>query len=118
MSHRRIAQFAAVAVIVALFLPALAAPARAKDLKATLKAQISVASAVTFGGKQLKAGDYTFIGDETKVQAVYQGKVVAEVPVQWKDGSEKSDASALIIESGTVKEIRFSGKTRTAIVQE
>lgn len=49
MSQRRFAQFAAVAVIVAMLLPVLAVPAGAKDLKATLKAQISVVSAVTLG---------------------------------------------------------------------
>jgi hypothetical protein len=118
MSLRRIAQFAAVAVIVAMLLPALAAPSGAKELKATLKAQISVVNAVTIGGKQLKAGTYMFVGDETKVQVLSDGKVIAEVPVQWQDRKEKSDSSALVVENNSVKEIRFNGKTRTAIVQE
>jgi hypothetical protein len=118
MSQRRIAQFAAVAVIVAMLLPVLAVPAGAKDLKATLKAQISVVSAVTLGGKQLKAGSYMFIADESKVQVLSDGKVVAEVPVQWQDAKQKFDSSALVIEGSAVKEIRFSGKSRTAIVQE
>ena len=97
MSHRRIAQFAAVAVIVAMLLPALAVPA---------------------GAKELKAGSYMFIADESKVQVLSDRKIVAEVPVQWQDAKEKHDSNALVIEGGAVKEIRFGGKTRTAIVQE
>jgi len=118
MSERRIAQFAAVAVIVAMLIPALAAPSSAKELKATLKAQISVVNEVTLGGKQLKAGTYWFVGDDTKVQVLSGSKVIAEVPVQWQDTKEKSNSSALVVEGTAVKEIRFSGKTRTAIVQE
>jgi hypothetical protein len=119
MSQRRIAQFAAVAVIVAMLLPVLAVPAGAKDLKATLKAQISVVNAVTLGGKQLKAGSYVFVADESKVQVLSDGgKVVLEAPVQWQDAKQKYDSSALVIEGSVVKEIRFSGKSRTAIVQE
>src|SRR5271170_2760230 len=110
MSQRRIAQFAAVAVIVAMLLPVLAVPAGAKDLKATLKAQISVVNAVTLGGKQLKAGSYTFIADESKIQVLSDGKVVLEAPVQWQDAKQKFDSSALVIEGTVVKEIRFSGK--------
>jgi hypothetical protein len=118
MSQRRIAQFAAVAVVVAMLLPALAAPAGAKELKATLKAQISVVNAVTLGGKELKAGTYWFVGGDTKVQVLSDGKVIAEVPVQWQDSKTKSESSALVLEGTAVKEIRFNGKTRTAIVQE
>ncbi len=119
MSQRRIAQFAALAVIVAMLLPALAIPAGAKELKATMKAQISIVNAVTLGGKQLKAGNYVFIADETKVQVLADGgKLVAEVPVQWQDAKQKNDSSALVLEGTVVKEIRFGGKTRTAIVQE
>jgi hypothetical protein len=119
MSQRRIAQFAAVAVIVAMLLPVLAVPAGAKDLKATLKAQISVVNAVTLGGKQLKAGSYVFVAAESKVPVLSDGgKVVLEAPVQWQDAKQKYDSSALVIEGSVVKEIRFSGKSRTAIVQE
>jgi len=118
MSHRRFAQIAAVAVIVAMLLPALAVTAGARELKSTMKAQISIVNAVTLGGKQLKAGSYWFVADDTKVQVVSDGKVVAEVSVQWQDAKQKADASALVIESGAVKEIRFGGKTRTALVQE
>ena len=85
MSQRRIAQFAAVAVIVAMLLPVLAVPAGAKDLKATLKAQISVVSAVTLGGKQLKAGSYTFIADESKVQVLSEAvKLLRKFPSSGK----------------------------------
>lgn len=70
----------------------------------------------TIGGKQVKAGTYDVKADGSKITLSHNGKVVAESPVEWKDEAAKSPYSAIVVDSGAVKEVHFNGKTRYAEV--
>jgi hypothetical protein len=46
------------------------------------------------------------------------GKVVAEAPVQWKDGDKKEFATHVVLDGNNIKEIRFAGRTRYIVIQQ
>ncbi|MFZ0635509.1 MAG: hypothetical protein WA755_16815 [Candidatus Acidiferrales bacterium] len=117
MSRNQFVRLSALLLTLALMIPVAASLASAKDSKGTAKADIEIVNTVTFGSTELKAGEYSFVADGTKVQAKRNGKVVAEAPIQWQDRKEKSESSSIVLEGNQVKEIRFNGQTRTAIVQ-
>lgn len=68
-------------------------------------------------GTDLKPGDYSVTADDAKVTLSFNGKVVAEAKVEWKDGASKAPLTSLLIDGDEIKEIRFGGKTRYAVVQ-
>jgi hypothetical protein len=82
-----------------------------------IRSSITLASPAKLGGADLKPGDYTITADDTKVSLAYNGKVVAEAKVEWKDGTSKASQTSLLIAGDEIKEIRFGGKTRYAVVQ-
>jgi len=43
--------------------------------------------------------------------------MIVEAPIQWQDGRGKAEASSVVLEGNKVKEIRFGGKTRAAVLQ-
>lgn len=65
------------------------------------------------GGTELQPGDYVIrAGDgATKVQVLSHGKMVAEVPCQWTNLSEKAQASEVDVDNGQVMQVKFAGKT-------
>src|ERR1700683_4964263 len=88
----------------------------AKDAKSTVtpivKAELRLLSPATLGGTELKAGEYSVTADDTHARFLKNGKVIAEVAVQWKDESAKSQASAIVVDSNRIKEIHFGGKMK------
>jgi hypothetical protein len=118
MQHNRVVRITALLLALALVLPALTSVALAKESKGNVKTDITIASSVWLAGKELKAGVYSFVADGTKVTVSHDGKMIAEAPIQWQDGTAKSDYSAVVLEGNQVKEIRFSGQARAAIVQQ
>jgi len=44
------------------------------------------------------------------------GKVVAQVPVQWKDETSKPHYSTIVTDGGKITEFHFGGKTRFVVV--
>lgn len=107
-------------VFAALMLLASITPraAAAKDAKAGTRATINVSEPVMLAGKQLKAGEYDVVADDTHVSLSSQGKVVAEAPVQWKDDGTKSSSWGIKTEGDKVTEIHFKGKTRFVAIAE
>jgi hypothetical protein len=118
MQHNRTVRITALILALALVLPALSSVALAKESKGNVKTDITIAGSVWLAGKELKAGVYSFAADGTKVTVSHNGKTIAEAPIQWQDGRGKAEYSAVVVEGNQVKEIRFSGQTRAAIVQQ
>lgn len=116
MYRNRIVRLSALFVAMALLLPVTLTTASAKESKGTLRADIEVVGSVMIGSTPLSAGTYAFVADEGKLHVTRNGKVVAEATIQWQDGKPKSDSSSLVIENNQVKEVRFGGKTRSAVL--
>jgi len=117
MSRKNFVRFSALILALALVLPAVTPLAMAKDAKGSVKTDITISTSVWLGGKELKAGEYSFVADDSKVTVSHDGKLVAEAPIQWQDGN-KAASSAVIVDGDHVKEIRFGGKTRAAVIQQ
>jgi hypothetical protein len=111
MSRRGINLMLAAFAALVMALP-VAARHDANDSKSTVKASMDLLQPTTLGGTQLKPGSYSVTADDSKVTLYRDGKVVAEAPVQWKDGSNKSRYSAIVTEGDQVKEIHFNGKSK------
>lgn len=101
-----------VALFTVLMLLAMAIPAPAKSIHSSF----NLPSPAKLSGTPLKAGEYEVKADETKVTLVFNGKVVAEAKVEWKDGASKASQTSLLIVGEEIKEIRFGGKSRYAVI--
>jgi hypothetical protein len=101
-----------VATLSVLMLLALTVSASAKPIHTT----INLVSNAKINGTSLKAGEYNVNADETKVTVVFEGKVIAESKVEWKDSTSKAASTSVLIAGDEIKEIRFKGQTRYAIV--
>jgi major membrane immunogen (membrane-anchored lipoprotein) len=117
MIRNRVVRFSALFLALALALPAVSSLAQARESKGNVKTEITIANNVWLGGKELKPGQYNFVADGSKVTVTLDGKKVVEAPIQWQDGKGKFNSSAVVIEGHEVKEIRFGGQTRAAVVQ-
>ena len=118
MLRNRVVRFTALFLALALVLPAVSSIAAAKESKGTVKSDITIANTVWLAGKELKAGDYNFVADGSKLVVSRDGKKIVEVPIQWQDGRAKSSYSAVVTEGNQVKEVRFSGQTRAAVLEQ
>jgi hypothetical protein len=117
MSRRGLGHAFSILAALAISMPIAAHANAAKD-KSTASAQMDIVKDATIGGKEVKAGTYDIKATETKVTLSRNGKVVAEAPVQWKDAQSKSSYSAIVIDSGAVKEFHFNGKAKYAEVAD
>lgn len=118
MEYRNCSRLFAVFATLALTIALSAGLAHAKDPSTTFKSSLSLPSPATLGGKQLPAGSYSVIADESKITLKQGGKVVAEAPIEWKDAGQKEFANNVVVEANSIKEIRFGGKTRYIVVQQ
>jgi hypothetical protein len=116
MFRSRISYVTAVLAILAVAMPLAARSNAPKNSKATATASVNLLSDATIGGKQVKAGTYEAKANESTLILSRDGRVVAEAPIEWKDESSKQKYSAIVTDSGTVKEVHFSGKSRYAQV--
>jgi hypothetical protein len=116
MFRSRISYATAVLAILAVAMPLAARSNAPKNSKATATASVNLLSDATIGGKQVKAGTYEAKANESTLILSRDGRVVAEAPIEWKDESSKQKYSAIVTDSGTVKEVHFSGKARYAQV--
>lgn len=106
----------ALAMVLALAIPVLAAPALSKD-NGPVKTSITLSAPASIGGKQLKPGQYVVVADESKVTLKADGRTVAEAPVQWMDAKDKFESSSVVLDGGNIHEIRFGGKSRYVVVR-
>jgi hypothetical protein len=118
MSRSHFVRFSALILALALVLPAVTSLALAKEAKGTVKTDVTIATSVWLAGKELKAGEYSIVADDSKITVMHDGKTIVEAPIQWQDGRSKADSSAVVVDGNQVKEVRFSGKTRAAVLQQ
>ncbi|HUO34527.1 MAG TPA: hypothetical protein VMU43_06025 [Candidatus Acidoferrum sp.] len=112
MSRRLSVRLIAVVAVLAFLLPLTAGVAAAKDSANIIKTQVQLLNPATLNGTQLQPGVYELKADGSTVSFMQKGKVVAEAPMSWKDGSNKASYTAVIVNNNAVQEIHFSGKTR------
>lgn len=100
-----------------LLLPLAATSANAKESK-TISTTMHVLNSTSLGGKAVKPGTYRVIADGSTVTMKMGKKVVAEAPMQWKDGDGKSPYSSIVKDAQGIKEFHFEGKSRYIEVRE
>lgn len=94
----------------AFAMPVAARAGAAKD-KSNAKATMQVLTDASLAGKQVKAGTYDVVANESTLKLIQKGKVVAEAPISWKNEQSKSRYSGIVAENGAITEVHFSGKT-------
>lgn len=113
MSRSRIHHLLVALAVLALVVP-MAARANPKKDPKSVHASMDLLSDASLGGKQVKAGTYEVRANEGTLTLMRGGKVIAEAPIEWKAESSKAEYSSIILESGAMKEVHFSGANRYA----
>ena len=119
MMRNRLCHAFALTLLLALALPAVAAP---KDKNAMVltgntlaKGTFNLIADKTLGGTTLKPGEYKVVASDSQVSFLLKGRIVAQASIQWKD-IQAADNNALVDDSGSIKEIRFKGKGRSVVI--
>ncbi len=120
MSRRNVFAFAVVTCILAL-VPKISCASTPTfttvSAKSNHRVTVNVGEDHTLAGKMVKEGTYQLKMDDSTVTFMAAGKVVAEAPGEWKDGSEKAAYDFLRVEGNAIKEIHIAGQTRYFSVQ-
>jgi hypothetical protein len=120
MLRRNVFAIAVVASILAL-VPTISSASTATfttiSAKSSHKVTVNVSEDHTLAGKMVKEGTYQLKMDDSTVAFIAGGKVVAEAPGEWKDGSEKAAYDFLRVEGNAIMEIHIAGQTRYFSVQ-
>ncbi len=106
--------FGAVVAAVILTAPVWAASASShKD-----SAAFDAAQATTIGNTHLQPGHYTFEAreDQSRLNVLQNGKVVATVPCHWVQLQKKANNSEILSNNNQVNEVKFGGRTEAAQV--
>jgi len=88
----------------------------AKDSKADTSSMFTIQNAMSLAGQSIAPGDYKVSVTETQLTMSKNGKVVAQVPVQWKGETSKPHYSTIVTEGNKITEFHFGGKNRFAAV--
>jgi hypothetical protein len=88
----------------------------AKDAKVDTSSVFTIQNAASLAGQSIAPGDYKVSVTETQLNVSKDGKVIAQVPVQWKDETSKPHYSTIVTEGGKITEFHFGGKTRFVVV--
>ncbi|MFZ0212493.1 MAG: hypothetical protein WBD23_04130 [Candidatus Acidiferrales bacterium] len=117
MRRIRLPHLLAVALIVALALPALAA-AKNKGPKPLAKGMFDIIDPAALGNTTLQPGRYTIVASDSAI-SFYDGgkKLVAQAPVQWKGLSAKVAQNAIVVDTGRITEVQFKGVRSSVVVQ-
>ena len=77
-----------------------------------------VSQATTIGNTQLQPGHYTFEAneDQSQLNVLKDGKVIATVPCHWVQLKKKASSSEILSNNNQVNEVRFGGRTQAAHV--
>ena len=72
----------------------------------------NVSQTTMLGSTEIKPGDYVIRVDDgaSQLEVLSRGKVVAQVPCQWTQLSQKAQASEVDVDRGKVTEVKFGGK--------
>src|SRR5450631_2315133 len=89
----------------------------AKDTKAGDTSSVfTIQNPTSLAGQTIAPGDYKVSVTETQLTMSKNGKVVAQVPVQWKDETSKPHYSTVVTDGSKITEFHFGGKTRFVAV--
>jgi hypothetical protein len=117
MTSNRLCRFLAVTLLLAFALPAIAAPKNTKESAANIvaKGNFIVAAGKSLKGTDLPPGEYKVLASDSQVSFIFNGKIAAQAPIQWKD-ADPMDTDAVIDEGGRIRELRFKGKKQSAVI--
>lgn len=88
----------------------------AKESKGDTSATFTIATATSLAGQSIAPGDYKVSVTDTQLTMSKGNKVVAQVPVQWKDATSKSDRSSIVMDGNKITEFHFGGKIKYVAV--
>ena len=117
MKHNKLVHLFAVALLLAVAIPAMASPKGAKMSNSIAKGQFAVAGVEILNGTALKPGEYKVVASDSTVSFFRGNKLIAQAPIQWKETSQKIDQNAIVTTEGKVQEVRFKGQSRSVVVQ-
>lgn len=112
MAHRRMNLVLTTLAAFALAIPVVARADDSKTIKSVSRVAVDLHSSATLAGKDLKPGTYQVSADDSKMTISRDGKVVAEVPIEWKDAQSKAAYTSVVTDSNQVTEVHFGGKAR------
>ena len=112
MAHRRMNLVLTILAALALAMPVVAGADDSKTIKSVSRVAVDLHSSTTLAGKDLKPGTYQVSADESKMTISRDGKVVAEVPIEWKDAQGKAAYTSVVTDSNQITEVHFGGKAR------
>ncbi len=112
MEHRRMNFVMTILAALALAIPIAARADDSKAVKPVSHVAVDLHSSATLAGKDLKPGTYQVSADETKMTISRDGKVVAEAPIEWKDGQSKASYTSVVLDSNQIAEVHFGGKAK------
>lgn len=117
MKYNKPVHLFAVAVLLAVAIPAMASPKSAKMSSTLAKGQFNLASGEFLNGTALTPGEYKVVANDSTVSFFRGNKLIAQAPIQWKETSQKMDQNAIVTTEGKVQEVRFKGRNRSVVVQ-
>ena len=112
MEHRRMNFVVTILAALALVIPIAARADDAKTVKPVSRVAVDLHSAATLAGKDLKPGAYQVSADGSKMTISRDGKVMAEAPIEWKDGQSKASYTSVVTDGNQITEVHFDGKAK------
>ncbi|HEV2615284.1 MAG TPA: hypothetical protein VGU63_01595 [Candidatus Acidoferrales bacterium] len=116
MKYNKLVSLFAVVLMLAVAIPAMASPKGAKMSKALAKGHFTVVGGEMLNGTALTPGEYNVVANDSTLSFFRGNKLIAEAPIQWKDGAQKVGQNAIVTESGKIQEVRFKGQNRSVVV--
>lgn len=117
MKYNKLVHLFALALLLALAIPAMASPKGARMSNAIAKGQFNVVGGEVISGTTLTPGEYNVVANDSTLSFFRGKKLIAEAPIQWKDAAQKIDQNAIVTDSGKIQEVRFKGQSRSVVVQ-
>jgi hypothetical protein len=117
MTRNRLCQLFVLTLLLAVALPVIAAPNNNMVLTGDIlaKGTFNLVGSKSLNGTTLPSGEYKVVASDSQVSFLLKGKIVAQAPIQWKD-IQLADTNAVVDQSGSIQEIRFRGKGRSAVI--
>ncbi len=117
MKYSRLLHFFVMALMFAVAIPAMASPKGAKMSNSVAKGQFYVVGGEILNGVTLASGEYNVVASDSTLSFFRGKKLIAQAPIQWKDGAQKTQQNAIVTDTGKIQEVRFKGKNRSVVVQ-